>query len=102
MLVLPIVLIEIYLLFLRISKPSVDFLFEDVEERDKINQSTYQKFGQYISEKEKLQLYKLFVLVLITSILCIFSMVITNKLIFRILFILLTSMSFVWYKSQMT
>lgn len=100
MLVLPLLLAEMYLLYRTIEKTKIDSLFENDEEKRKVNQTIYHNMKKYVSKKRKLRIYQIAILILITCVLLLSSIVITNKIVLRILFVFLIIGSYLVYKLQ--
>ena len=99
-LVLPLLLAEMYLLYRTIQKIEIDSLFENDDEKKKINKTIYQNMKKYVSNKRKLRIYQLAILILIVLILLLSSIVIRNKIVLRIVFVFLIIAAYVMYKLQ--
>lgn len=97
-LVLPLIIIEIFLLYKAIRNPRVDNLFESDDEKRRVDQKLYQSIKQFISEKAKLRVYQIIILIIVTFLLVLLSLVITNTIVLRVLFVLLLIASYLGYK----
>lgn len=98
-LVLPLIIVELFVLFRTIRNPKIDNLFTD-DEKIKVDHRLYQNIKQFVSEKTKLRVYQLVILMVDTLLLFLLSMVISNTIVLRVLFGLLLIMSYLGYKVQ--